>query len=352
MTYQNDNSKYLWKKCGKRARELGLTQSKYKERFMREFSIIEKKGFVDYFLIAADIVEHVEKESIMVGPGRGSAGGCLTAYLLGITKIDPLKYDLLFERFLDPNRNELPDVDLDFQKSRRGEVVKYIENKYGEDRVCHIVNFVYFKPRSLIKDVCRIYNVPYAKANKLTKLIPDDMKTMEEARKIKEVSEFLNKNPDIDEICSGLEGVIRQKSKHAAGVVVTPTELSDFMGTVKVKGEVCSCFDKRVVEDLGLLKLDILGLRTLDVIAATKELIKDDIELPMEFDDPKPYRLFEAGETLGIFQMESSLLTNMTKKLSVEDFDTLCAATTIARPGPLHSGQADKYIKKCKEGRE
>lgn len=344
------NSKYLWKKCRDRRGKLGLNGEEYKERFLREFNVIEKKGFVDYFLIASDIIEWSERNGIEVGPGRGSAGGCLVAYLSGITKINPLKYDLLFERFLDPSRNELPDIDTDFQKSRRGEVIDYIGDKYGEDRVCHIANFVYFKPRSLIKDVCRVYNIPFGVSNKLTKLISDDVKTMEEAKKIKEVRDFLDKNPEIEARCDGLEGCIKNKSKHAAGVIITPTKLSDYIGLVKVKGEICSCFDKRAVEDLGLLKLDILGLRTLDVVAETKRLIKSPIEFPDDYEDPKPYELFGTRKTLGIFQFETALLTNMASEMQIEKqerkFDTLFACTTAVRPGARNSGSSDRYIQR------
>jgi DNA-directed DNA polymerase III PolC len=342
----NENSKYLWHKCRDRRGELGLNGDEYKERFLREFNVIEKKGFVDYFLIASDIIEWAERNGIMVGPGRGSAGGCLVAYLSKITKIDPLKYDLLFERFLDPSRNELPDIDTDFQKSRRGEVFSYIEDKYGEDKVCHIANFVYFKPRSLIKDVCRVYNIPFNKTNKLTKLIPKDMETMEEAKKIKEVRAFLDKNPEIEDMCDNLEGCIKNKSKHAAGVLITPSKLSDYIGLVKVKGEICSCFDKRAIEDLGLLKLDILGLRTLDVIAEATKLIKDDIEMPETYEDPSCYEVFGTGKTLGLFQFETSLLTNMAREMKISNFDTLYAATTAVRPGARNSGSADRYIKR------
>ena len=341
-----NSNKRLWEMCKNNAQKLGLTNDKYKERFMREFKVIEEKGFSDYFLIFADIMGHCEKSNIETGLGRGSSCGSLLAYLSGITKIDPLKYDLLFERFLDENRQEYPDVDSDFQKSRRGEVVDYIKDKYGEEKVCHIVNFVYFKPRSLIKDACRIYKIPFSKTNKLTKLITHDIKTMEEAKEIKEVREFFDKHPEIEEVCDGLEGCIRQKSKHAAGIVITPNELSDYFGIVKVKGEICSCFDKRVVEELRLLKLDILGLRTLDVIAEAKRLIKDNIELPLTFDDPKPYELLQKGDTIGQFQFETDLLTNMAMEMQIDNFEKLYAATTAVRPGAQDSGSADRYIKR------
>ena len=280
---------------------------------------------------------------------HNSSAGSLVAYLLGITKIDPLKYNLMFERFLNPARPDLPDVDLDFMSSRRSEVFNYIKNKYGEERTCLIATFSRFHVKQAIRDLCRIYEIPMETVNKLSKAIPTQVKTLDEAMKIPEVTKFMKKNKEIHELTEQLEGSIRQKSVHAAGIVITPDNLTNYISTEKVKGELCSCFDMQAIDFLGLLKIDILALKTLDVIARSLELAKITVEdLPEEFNDPEVYKVFQEGRTLGVFQFESPLLTGLSKKLAIDDFKTLYAATTIARPGPLHSGQADKYIKRRK----
>lgn len=334
-------------KCEETASKIGinLEASPYSERFQRELEIIDQKDFIDYFLIWADIVSWAEANNIMVGPGRGSAAGSLVSYLLGITKIDPLEHGLFFERFLDASRPDLPDIDVDFQASRRQEVFDYVREKYGEEFTARIVTFSHFHIKQTLRDLCRIFSIPMSVSNKLGSVIPTGTKTVEEACEIKEVEEFFENYPLLKELAEDMVGAIRQKSVHAAGMVITPEPIREYMSLEKVKGELCTCFDMEVIDAMGLLKLDILGLKTLDIIAKALELagLGQDV-LPRTYNDPKVYEVFQRGETLGIFQFKSQLLTNLAKKLGIADFKTLYAATTIARPGPLHSGEAEKYI--------
>lgn len=351
------NEALLKEICFKKAKDLNLG-TEYEDRFDYEFNIISGKGFIDYFLIQADIIKWARENGIEVGLGRGSAGGSLVSYLMNITQIDPLKYGLLFERFLDPKREAFPDIDVDFQKSRREEVIKYTEEKYGKENVCRIVNLVRFKPRSVTKDICRIFDVPFQKANKLTKLIPKDMKTLDEAMQIKEVKDFYDANPKYKRIAYKLEGSIKNFSIHAAGVVITPDRTSSFVPILTLKSKngervVCSAFDKNMVEDLGLLKLDFLGLRTLDVVAETLRQIRKKIKLPLEFGDLEVYKnIIQTGKTLGVFQFETDLLTNMARRMKINSFDSLCAATAAVRPGAANSGSAERYIQKLLGERE
>jgi DNA polymerase-3 subunit alpha len=341
----------LYEICKKRAEELGLWEEKYIQRLRYELGIISEKGFEDYFLILRDLVSYAKGRGILVGPGRGSAAGSLVSFLLEITMIDPLKYDLYFERFLNPARPDLPDIDVDFQASRRQEVFDYIKEKYGEDHTCKIVTYSRFHIKQVIRDLCRIFDIPMSKVNRLSKAIPPTIKTLKDAEVIPEVREFFRENPQIYQLAIQLHGAIRQKSVHAAGVVITPEPITEYMAREKVKGEMCSCFDMNTIDQLGLLKIDILALKTLDVIAKTLQLIPDSVALPLEFEDPEVYKVFQDGWTLGVFQFESSLLTGMSKKLRISDFKTLYAATTIARPGPLHSGEANRYIC-CSRGKK
>lgn len=342
-----DSKQMLITKCEETASKIGinLEASPYSERFQRELEIIDQKDFIDYFLIWADIVSWAEANNIMVGPGRGSAAGSLVSYLLGITKIDPLEHGLFFERFLDASRPDLPDIDVDFQASRRQEVFAYVREKYGEEFTARIVTFSHFHIKQTLRDLCRIFSIPMSVSNKLGSVIPTGTKTVEEACEIKEVEEFFENYPLLKELAEDMVGAIRQKSVHAAGMVITPEPIREYMSLEKVKGELCTCFDMEVIDAMGLLKLDILGLKTLDIIAKALELagLEQDV-LPRTYNDPKVYEVFQRGETLGIFQFKSQLLTNLAKKLGISDFKTLYAATTIARPGPLHSGEAEKYL--------
>lgn len=319
----------------------------YEKRLNYELEIIENKGFEDYFLILQSSVQWARDNGILVGPGRGSSAGSLVAFLLGITMIDPLKYDLMFERFLNPSRPDLPDIDVDFQASRRGEVFDQIRATYGDGNTCFISTFSKFHAKQAIRDLCRIFDIPMKTAAKLGSAVPNNVKTMDDAMKIREVSDFMERNPEIYNLSRRLEGAIRQRSIHPAGIIITPGPLSNYIAIEKVKGEHCSCFDMDAIDYLGLLKIDVLSLRTLDVIARALELTGlKYTDLPLDPTDDKVFNIFREGLTLGVFQFESSLLTGMSKKLQISDFKTLYAATTIARPGPLHSGETKKYIKR------
>jgi DNA polymerase-3 subunit alpha len=345
MLYQNlRREKMLKKLCLKNSI---LKQEEYQDRFQKEFEVISEKGFEDYFLILKDVVDWARSQGILVGPGRGSSGGSLIAYLLGITKIDPLKYDLMFERFLDSSRMDLPDVDVDFQASRRPEVFDYIKNKYGEEYVCQIMTFSKFHVKQVFRDLARIHDIDVKEVNLLAKKIPPMVRTLEEAQEIPEVQHFLSSYPQIKSLAPNLEGAIRQRSIHAAGIIITPKPILNYMSVEKMKGNYYSCFDMDVIDKLGLLKIDILSLRTLDVIAKALELIGlTEKDLPLECDDEKVYEIFQNGNTLGLFQFETTLLTGLSKKLQIKDFITLYTTTAIARPGPLHSGETDRYIKR------
>lgn len=340
----------IYEICKARAEERGIWREEYKERLEKELGILSSKGFEDYFIILRDIVMWARSQGILVGPGRGSSAGSLVAYLLDITRVDPLKYDLYFERFLNPARPDLPDIDVDFQSSRRDEVFDYIFDKYGVEYACKIVTYSRFHIKQAIKDLCRIYKVPMSTVNKLSKAIPPTVRTYDEAMGILEVRTFLDNNPEIHRHIPELQGAIRQKSVHAAGVVITPEPISNYMSTERVSGVLCSCFDMSAVDSLGLLKIDILSLKTLDVVARAlllaglgeEDLPADNTDT--EFDDIEVYNIFKEGETLGVFQFESNLLTGLSKKLAIDKFNILYAATTIARPGPLHSGEAKNYI--------
>ena len=338
------NEEYFKNRCYTELEKRGLDEA-YRDRLDRELEVIIDKGFTDYFLQIADQVDFANRNGIYVGPGRGSSAGSLVAFLLNITLIDPLKYGLLFERFLDPSRNEFPDIDVDYQRSRRDEMLDYIRDKYGEENTSQIVNWVKFKPKSTIKDVSRILDIPFTEVNKVTYLIDKDM-DLDDAMHIREVKDLFEKYPELEDYCVHLEGAIRGESKHAAGVVITPKPISEYISVTKVKGEICTCFDKNAVEDLGLLKGDLLGLRTLDVIATAVSMIKDDVQLPLSFDDPAVYGQFQTGELSGIFQFDTGLLSTMSRKMGIKDFPTVYAATTAVRPGASNSGSDERYIDK------
>lgn len=340
-----DKRQFIYDMCKEAAEKKGIWSQEVEDRLNHELEIISDKGFEDYFLIIQEMIQWAKSQGILVGPGRGSAAGSMVAYLMGITKINPLKYDLYFERFLNPARPDFPDIDTDFQATRRPEVFAHMKERYGEDRTCQISTYSRFHIKQVLRDLCRIFDVPMDVSNKISKEIPEGAKTLKEAMKSSKVKQFLNSHPKIRDLAEDIQGSIRQRSVHAAGLVITPRPISEFMASERVKGQLCSAFDMVAIDMLGILKVDILSLRTLDVIAKALELAglgEDD--LPEEFEDPEVYKVFQEGRTLGVFQFESQLLTGMAQELHISDFKTLYAATTIARPGPLHSGETKKYI--------
>ncbi|MBT5385449.1 MAG: DNA polymerase III subunit alpha [Candidatus Marinimicrobia bacterium] len=341
-----DPDTYLQKLC-----EIGV-QNQYgdikpelRSRLDHELKVIKKMGFAGYFLITADFVKYAKDNDIPVGPGRGSAAGSLVSYSLGITTIDPMRHNLLFERFLNPDRISMPDIDIDFCIERRGEVIDYIKDQYGEKSVTQIITFGKMKARQVIRDVGRVLGYSFGEIDRLAKLIPTTLNiTLEDALKqspdLREAGEGQYK--DVIEYSKVLEGMNRHASTHAAGVVIAPGDLTDFVPLYRSpQGDVTSQYDMKGLETLGLLKLDFLGLRNLTVIDNALKLLKErgeniDIEkIPM--DDAKVYKIFAKGLTIGVFQFESSGMREFLKKLKPTVIEDLIAMNALYRPGPMEN---------------
>lgn len=343
---------------GLKERFKGNPPQEYIERLKKELSMIKKMGYASYFLIVWDFINFSKKNLIPVGPGRGSAAGSLVAFCLNITEIDPIKYNLLFERFLNPERISMPDIDVDFCKDRRGEVINYVSDKYGNDKVAQIITFGTMAAKAAIRDVGRVLDIPYAEVDKIAKLVPGGNVTIDEALKLelqlKDLYESNDKVRELLDIAKRLEGLRRHASTHAAGVVIAPEPLTDFMPLYKNNAEniITTQFDMESVESIGLLKFDFLGLKTLTVIQKTidylrqkgKEILLSDIPL----EDEETYKLLSSGETIGIFQLESSGMRDILIKMKPSRFEDLIALVALYRPGPIGSGMIDDFIKRKK----
>ena len=335
----------------------------YYERLKKELDVIKKTGFSGYFLIVSDFIEEAKRQGIPVGPGRGSAAGSLVAYALGITNLDPIRYNLLFERFLNPERISLPDIDIDFCFEGRDDIIRYVTEKYGKDNVTQIITFGQMKARAVIRDVGRALDMSYQEVDKIAKLIPPRLNiTIKEALKeeprLKELSEKDQRVAELINIAIALEGLPRHASTHAAGVVISQKPLVEYLPLYKGQKEniVTTQFQMKDIEKIGLVKFDFLGVKTLTVIdRAVKEVERNkgkklDIDnIPL--DDEKTYRLLSAANTNGIFQLESSGIKELLKKLKPEKFEDLIATVALYRPGPLQSGMVDEFIKR-KHGKE
>ena len=328
-----------------------------RERLEYELSTIENMGFVDYFLIVSDFISYARRRDIPVGPGRGSAAGSIVAYSLGITNIDPIKYSLLFERFLNPERVTMPDIDVDFCYERRQEVIDYVVNKYGKDNVAQIVTFGTLAARGVIRDVGRVLDMPYAAVDQIARMIPNELgMTLEKA---------LNVSPDLKkayaedssikylvDMSMKLEGLPRHTSMHAAGVLIASDRVDKFVPLSKnADGTVVTQFTMTTLEELGLLKMDFLGLRTLTVIKNTVDQIKKnhgvDIDIDaIDFDDADVYKMISRGDTSGVFQLESAGMTAFMKELKPERIDDIIAGVALYRPGPMD------FIPKYVRGKE
>ncbi|MHB1128024.1 MAG: DNA polymerase III subunit alpha [Bacillota bacterium] len=327
------------------------------ERLRYELGVIRQMGFSGYFLIVWDLVNFARRKGIRVGPGRGSAAGSLVAYVLGITDIDPLKHGLLFERFLNPERVSMPDIDIDFCFERRGEVIDYVTQKYGSDHVAQIITFGTMAARAAVRDVGRAMNIPYPQVDKVAKLIPGELGIT--------ISRALETSPELREHCHSdeliqqlvenaraLEGMPRHASTHAAGVVISEEPLVHYLPLQKTtEGVATTQYPMETVEQLGLLKMDLLGLRTLTVIEKALQLIRltGGDALPMEdipLDDTRTYQMLGAGETTGVFQLESSGMRNILKNLKPERFEDIVALVALYRPGPLGSGMVEDFIQR------
>lgn len=322
------------------------------ERFNFEFNTIVDMGYVDYFLIVWDFIKFAKDNGVMVGPGRGSAAGSIVSYALGIIDIDPLEYDLLFERFLNPERVSMPDIDIDFCYERREEVIDYVVERYGEDRVAQIITFGTMAARGAIRDVGRAINMPYGEVDYIAKQIPMELgmtisKALEVNKTLKELYETRDEVRHLIDLAMAVEGLPRHTSTHAAGVVISKEPITSYVPLARNNDAITTQFNMIELEELGLLKMDFLGLRTLTVIRDAVNLIERNHGVKVDFsnftyDDPKVLELFAKGETLGIFQFESAGMRQFLKELKPNMFENLIAANSLFRPGPMN--QIPQYI--------
>lgn len=322
------------------------------ERAEYELSIIKKMGYVDYFLIVWDFIHYAKTHDIPVGPGRGSGAGSIIAYAIEITDIDPIKYGLLFERFLNPERISMPDFDVDFCYEHRQDVIDYVSRKYGHDHVSQIITFGTMSARMVIRDVARVLDFPYSEADKLAKMIPNELhitikKALEQNKELNNLYENDGNIKNLLDIAMGLEGMPRQASTHACGIVITKDPVDTYVPLYVRDNQISTQYIMTTLEELGLLKMDFLGLRTLTVIKDTIDLVKQNRGIDVEFDkdmaDPKVYKLWQEGKTCGIFQFESQGMTNFMKELKPDCLEDLIAGVSLYRPGPMD--QIPRYIK-------
>jgi DNA polymerase-3 subunit alpha len=335
--------------------QLRHTLEEYDARLDYEIRIIERMQYPGYFLIVWDFIRYAKEQGIPVGPGRGSAAGSLVAFCLGITDVDPLAFDLLFERFLNPERISLPDIDIDFCERRRGEVIEYVTRKYGRENVAQIITFGTMKARAVVRDVGRVMDIPYAEVDRVAKQIPPvlDMtltKALEESPALKELQTSDPRIKELLETARRLEGMTRHASVHAAGVVIAPRPLTEFVPLYKGQhDEITTQWSMKEIERVGLLKMDFLGLSTLTLLHDAVEEIRattgEALDLAaLATDDRKTYELFCDGQTLGIFQFESSGMRDILRKAKPQRFDDLIALNALYRPGPLRSGMIDDFV--------
>lgn len=326
-----------------------------KTRLAYELDVIEKMGFSSYFLIVWDFIKYAREHDIAVGPGRGSAAGSIVAYLLGISNIDPLKYQLLFERFLNPERVTMPDIDVDFCYVNRGKVIEYVAKRYGIDHVAQIITFGTMAAKAAIRDVGRALNMSYGDVDRIAKMIPQELgitldKALHGNSQLREVYEQEAPIKNLIDLARKLEGLPRHASTHAAGIVIAKQELTQYVPIqVSSDGFYTTQYDKNKVEEIGLLKMDFLGLRTLTVIGDAIKLIQKSRGITVDIDaipldDKVACQMLSQGETSGVFQVESSGMTNLVKELRPESFEDLIPLVALYRPGPLGSGMVTDFI--------
>lgn len=327
-----------------------------KKRAEYELSVIKKMEYVDYFLIVWDYINWAKSQNIPVGPGRGSGAGSIVAYSLGITDIDPMKFNLLFERFLNPERISMPDFDIDFCYERRQEVLNYVAEKYGADHVSQIITFGTMSARMVIRDVGRALDVPYSDTDRLAKMIPNELhitikKAIEQNKELGDLYENDFQVKKLLDIASFLEGMPRQASTHACGVVITKEPVDNYVPLYVKENNISTQYVMTTLEELGLIKMDFLGLRTLTVIQDTIELVKKNRGIEVEFDydmnDKNVYKLWQEGDSVGIFQFESQGMTNFMKELKPDCLEDIIAGVSLYRPGPMD--QIPRYIKNKKD---
>lgn len=330
--------------------------SEYKKRLGYELSLIKSKGFSAYFLLVADVTTWCSKNNIRVGFGRGSVGGSLVAFLLGITDVDPIRFNLLFERFINPARHDLPDIDLDFQSSRREDVIKYITQKYGEDYVAGVSNYTTIAGAGALSDVCKRMGVEKVPAFGawFEKEHGVSVSLTEAIEKSPQLAKFASEHPDEAKYAETLEGTLRSFGKHAAGIIVAGVPIDKRAVVEKRSDANVVCWDKRSCEDFGLIKLDILGLSNLDIIGIASEHLKNlkgiDFDMTkIRLDDERVLKEFGEGKTTGVFQFASQLMAKILRDMYASGsitFDDLCAATALGRPGPLDAGFTEEYVKR------
>lgn len=355
-----DTRSYLRELCEKGATErYGQITPELRERLEYELSTIENMGYVEYFLIVWDFINYAKSNGITVGPGRGSAAGSIVAYSLKITDIDPIKYNLIFERFLNPERVSMPDIDVDFCYVRRGEVIDYVIEKYGRDKVSQIITFGTLKAKAAVRDIGRVLEMPYAEADRIAKMIPFDLhmtldKAIQLNPELKQAYDTDSRVKHVLDLARKIEGMPRNASTHAAGVVISKNPLDDYVPLYMSDKGISAQFNMTTIEELGLLKMDFLGLRNLTVIADALETIESihGIKIDfskMEFDDASVYKMIADGNTLGVFQLESGGMTQFMKNLAPDCFEDIIAGISLYRPGPMDS--IPTYIE-CKKNPE
>ena len=347
----------VWERQGARG-ELRHTMAEYQERISREIAMIKRMGFAGYFLIVWDFIRYAKEHSIPVGPGRGSAAGSLVAYCLNITDIDPLQYDLLFERFLNPERVSMPDIDIDFCVRGRGDVINHVANLYGRDSVCQIITFGTMASKAAIKDVGRALDLPYAEVDRIAKLIPPPVRgrnvsitqALEQVPELRAAVEGNDQVRELIDLAKRLEGCARHSSVHAAGVVISPAPLQELIPiAVSSKDELTTQYAMSDLEKTGMLKMDFLALTALTVISDCLSSIKQSLQVELDWaaillDDTKTMELFAEGRTEAIFQFESIGMQEICRKLKPKGLEDLAALNALYRPGPLDGGMVDDFI--------
>lgn len=365
---ENSDINFLKKLCNEKFKIMYPDPPpEYVQRLTEEMDLIEKKNFERYFLLLWEIVNFCKEQDIMVGPGRGSSAGSLICYLLGVTRVDPIKYGLLFSRFLAPDRQDLPDADMDFEDRKRPLIKKHLEELYGRWNVAGISTFSVLRGKGALRDVCRVFEIPLQEVNKVCSIVETKIggeegfgETLEEAfDNFDEGKAFKERYPEVAEIAINIEGVTKNRGMHAAAIVISDTDLRSGDGCALVLGkdkEPTINWDKSNIEHMSYVKMDILGLRMLSVLNYCKELIKENHNIDIDFDkipldDSLCYKEFSKGQNIGCFQVGSPGLRKFCQQLGIDDFGTLVHVTAVYRPGTLHSGQAEVFTKR-KRGEE
>ncbi|MDT3994907.1 DNA polymerase III subunit alpha, partial [Mammaliicoccus fleurettii] len=353
------SNEYLWELLMINKERYPQFNEEYEKRLKYEYDIIVSMGYADYFLIVSDLIQYAKEQNVLVGPGRGSSGGSLVSYILNITTIDPIEFDLLFERFLNPQRVTMPDIDIDFQDTKRDKVIQYVQNKYGDNKVAGIVTYGHLQARAVARDVGRILQFDDATLNYISKLIPHKLGiTLNEAYESDEFKQFVNQNHLHEkwfELSKQLEGLPRHTSTHAAGIIINDQSLHQFVPTMMGDTGVLTQWTMTETEKIGLLKIDFLGLRNLSIIQQVVNQVKyqenkniDIEEIP--FDDAKVFQLLSRGETTGIFQLESQGVRSVLKRLKPDHFLDIVAVTSLYRPGPME--EIPTYIKRRRQNEQ